>query len=152
MGTRSTYRVIETYKWEDRETKITKRITKKISLMYVQFDGYPNGHPMETAAWLASGKVVNGISMAENDLIYNGAGCLAAQLVAKMKNGAGGVYMYPVNERGNCGEDYLYDIVVDLDEKTITFICYENYDRKKILYKGTPAGFVEFATKKEVEV
>jgi hypothetical protein len=140
MGTRSTYRVIETYK--DFETK--KQVKKNLVLVYVQYDGYPDGHPMETAEWLAGGKVVNGISGNDTGLIFNGAGCLAAQLIARLKSGPGGTYIYPINSRGNAGEDYLYDIVVDSDSKTITFIAYENYNRKKVLFSDNPQHFTKF--------
>ena len=81
MGTRSTYRIIEQF----TDEKTNKVINQEICLMYRQFDGYPSGHPSETAEWLASGEVVNGFSSNETKLIFNGAGCLAAQLVAKYK-------------------------------------------------------------------
>jgi len=147
MGTRSTYRVIEKF----RENG--KVIDDKIMLMYVQYDGYPDGHPKDTAEWLASGRVVNGIGMNDNGLIFNGAGCLAAQLVARFKTGAGGAYLYPMKHRGNSGEDYLYDIIVDSATHEIEFIAYScGYKRHRIIFKGYPIDFVRFATKKEKEL
>jgi hypothetical protein len=95
MGTRSTYKVIETY-IEKREGKPEKRITNDVVLMYRQYDGYPDGHPLETAEWLSGGKVVNGLGLDNKGLVFNGAGCLAAQLVAKFKDGPGGTYLYPM--------------------------------------------------------
>lgn len=140
MGTRSTYRVIETR--IDEESK--KRVNKPICLIYNQFDGYPNGHPGETAEWLASGKVVNGIGN-DDGLIFNGAGCLAAQLVARMKDGPGGCYIQPLSHRGKSWENYLYDIVVDFDTKEITFIAFENNKRPKKIFTGKPGDFKQFA-------
>jgi hypothetical protein len=140
MGTRSTYRVIETFK--DSETK--KQVKKNLVLVYVQYDGYPSGHPKDTAEWLAGGHVVNGISGNDKGLIFNGAGCLAAQLIARLKSGPGGTYIYELKNRGKCGEDYLYDIVVDDDSKSITFIAYENYGRKKVLFNDNPQHFKRF--------
>ena len=125
MGTRSTYRVIEQY----TDEKTNKVVNQEICLMYLQFDGYPSGHPSETAEWLASGKVVNGLRMDEPQLVFNGAGCLAAQLVAKYKTSPGGCYLHPLKHRGKCWEDYVYDIIVK-EDKTIEFVCYEN-GRKK---------------------
>lgn len=137
MGTRSTYRIIEQY----TDTKTQKVVNQEICLVYRQFDGYPTGHPMETAEWLASGRVVNGISSNETKLVFNGAGCLAAQLVAKYKDGPGGTYIQSLKSRGNSWEDYLYDIIVK-EDNSIEYVCYENGSRKKELFRGSPADFV----------
>ena len=115
--------------------------------MYRQFDGYPSGHPCETAEWLASGEVVNGFSSNETKLIFNGAGCLAAQLVAKYKTEPGGTYLNPLKHRGKCWEDYLYDIIVKEDQ-TIEFVCYENGKRKTEVFRGSPSDFVLHYSKK----
>jgi hypothetical protein len=78
MGTRSTYRIIEQYKQEDGSIQ-----DNNLVLVYRQYDGYPTGHPLETAEWLSTAKVVNGLGMNETQLVFNGAGCLAAQLIAR---------------------------------------------------------------------
>lgn len=136
MGTRSTYRIIEQYK-NDKTEKI---INDELVLVYVQYDGYPTGHPLETAEWLSTGKVVNGFSL-NDTLQFNGAGCLAAQLVARMKDGTGGVYIQTLKSRGKSWEDYLYDIIIK-EDKSIEYVCYENGSRKKELFRGTPSEFV----------
>ena len=150
MGTRSTYRVIEEWK-DDTTGKISQN---KLVLMYAQYDGYPTGHPMDTAKWLASGKVVNGLRMDEKGLTFNGAGCLAAQLVAKFKDGAGGYYIHPMNHRGQCWENYTYDIIVK-EDKSIEYICYEIGGSKKItfkkLFQGSPEDFIQKYHEEEVE-
>ena len=137
MGTRSTYRIIEQF----TDDKTHKVINQEICLMYRQFDGYPSGHPCETAEWLASGEVVNGFSSNETKLIFNGAGCLAAQLVAKYKTEPGGTYLNPLKHRGKCWEDYLYDIIVK-EDNSIEFVCYENGKRKTEVFRGSPSDFV----------
>lgn len=142
MGTRSTYRFIETFRNDEGKVK-----EKKIALVYFQYDGYPNGHPLDTAEWLASGKVVNGIGYDDKGLIFNGAGCLTAQFIAKYKDGPGGVYLEPLSSRGNCWEDYLYDIIIDNDTKSIIMIAYRNLKKKKKLFEGTPAEFIEYFDK-----
>ena len=145
MGTRSTYRVIE--QWTDDKTG--KIVNQDICLIYVQYDGYPTGHPMETAEWLSTGKVVNGYSTSE-ELQFNGAGCLAAQLVAKMKTGTGGVYLQTLKSRGNSWEDYLYDIIIK-EDKSIEYVCYENGSRKVEIFRGSPTEFVKKYQKEDVE-
>lgn len=146
MGTRSTYRVIEQY----TDEKKNKVVNQEICLMYLQFDGYPSGHPSETAKWLASGTVVNGFGANEKRLIFNGAGCLAAQLVAKYKDGPGGCYLHTLKSRGNSWEDYLYDIIVK-EDASIEFVCYENGRKKTEVFRGNPADFVLHYSKQEVE-
>jgi hypothetical protein len=143
MGTRSTYRIIEQY----TDDKTQKVINQELCLVYRQFDGYPTGHPMETAEWLASGTVVNGYSKTDT-LQFNGAGCLAAQLVAKYKEGVGGTYIQSLKSRGNSWEDYLYDIIIK-EDKSIEYRCYENGSKKKLIFCGSPAEFVEKYQKEE---
>lgn len=131
MGTRSTYLV--TKKYGDK--------TMPVILFYHQFDGYPDGHPKEVAEWLSKGVVVNGLGSKQPLLVFNGCGCLAAQFVAKFKEHAGGQYLYTIDSRGNCGEDYLYEIIVDDEKFTIEFVAC-NSDGTEF-YRGTPGGFVE---------
>lgn len=149
MGTRATYRVIEEWSDDRPEAKV-KKGQNKLLLMYLQYDGYPDGHPLDTAKWLARGVVVNGFGPNESALEFNGAGCLAAQLVAKYKIGVGGTYLYDQKSRGWCWENYTYDIIVK-EDKTIEYIAYEitdgGYDSKrprfKKIFSGTPQEFIE---------
>jgi hypothetical protein len=158
MGTRSTYRVIEKGVFEGKNWK------NMFVLLYLQYDGYPEGHPVDTARWLASGTVVNGLGMDKPEVVFNGAGCLAAQLVARHKTDEatgkitpGGAYIYPMKHRGKCGEDYVYDIVIDETTKTIEFIAYDNMTgwqpnskvKTKVMFKGTPAEFVTWVEERE---
>ena len=145
MGTRSTYRIIEQYKNEDGSIE-----NNNLVLIYRQYDGYPTGHPLETAEWLATAKVVNGLGLAENQLVFNGAGCLAAQLIAKFKDGPGGTYIHSLDSRGESWEDYLYDIIVKEDQ-SIEYVCYENGSRKKELFRGSPSDFVLQYSKETAE-
>lgn len=144
MGTRSTYRVIQEI---TTGKKVKKLKQEPLCLIYLQYDGYPSGHPCETAEWLASGKVVNGFGMTE-ELQFNGAGCLAAQLIAKYKQGVGGTYLHALGERGKCWEDYLYDIIVK-EDYTIEYVAYENDVVPTEIFRGTPSEFVAKYQKEE---
>ncbi len=135
MGTRSTYRIIEEYKDEDNSIKESNLV-----LIYRQYDGYPTGHPLETAEWLASGKLVNGYGNTDT-LQFNGGGCLAAQLIAKYKDGVGGTYIHNLESRGKSWEDYLYDIIIKIDN-TIEYVCYENDEEPIEIFRGSPSKFV----------
>lgn len=59
--------------------------------IYRQMDGYPEGHGIDLAK-LCDVKIVNGIGADEGG-IANGMGCLAAQVIAGLKDGPGGIYM-----------------------------------------------------------
>ena len=145
MGTRSLTHVIETWK----NDKTGKQKKQCLMTMYRQYDGYPSGMGDDLAQFLKQGKVVNGISSTENQLVFNGAGCLAAQLVAHFKDGPGGFYLYrPMSK--DCGEDYTYEVVVDFNTKEITLRCFEigyisksgNYiNKRKLLFEGKPQDY-----------
>jgi hypothetical protein len=137
MGTRSTYRIIEQYKNEDSSIE-----NNELVLVYLQYDGYPTGHPLATAEWLLTGVVVNGFGLNEDKLIFNGAGCLAAQFIDRMKDGVGGTYINSLSSRGESGEDYLYDIIVK-EDRSIEYVCYNNDDNKTEEFRGTPSEFVK---------
>lgn len=149
MGTRSLTRVIETY----RDNKKNKQVKSKLVNMYRQYDGYPSGHGEELADFLNGGKVVNGIGSDKN--VFNGAGCLAAQMIAHFKDGAGGFYIYPINAK-DCGQEYEYEVIVDFDTHEITLKCIEvgyidskgKYkNRNRVLFEGNPNKFEEFLKK-----
>jgi hypothetical protein len=106
---------------------------------------------MDTAEWLSTSKVVNGYGANEKKLVFNGAGCLAAQLIGKLKGGeTGNTYVQSLSSRGNSWEDYLYDIIVK-EDNTIEFVCYENGKRKTEIFRGLPSEFVVKYKKEEAE-
>jgi hypothetical protein len=144
MGTRSLTRIIET--WKDDNGKQKKQM---LVTMYRQFDGYPSGHGQELAEFLNSGKVVNGLTMDEKQRVFNGAGCMAAQMISHFKgDSSGGIYIYP-NSTKDAWQNYEYHVFVDFDSKDVILICYESGKRKKELFKGSPDKFIEFVQKKE---
>ena len=157
MGTRSLTRVFNTYKNENKN----KQVKNQLVNMYRQYDGYPEGHGTELADFLKSGKVVNGIgSTNETERLFNGAGCLAAQMIAHFKNGAGGFYIEPITAK-DCGQEFEYEVIVDFDTKQVTMKCFEigyinkkgEYKNgKKLLFEGKPSEFDEFVKKLEESV
>ena len=157
MGTRSLTKVFNTYKNENKN----KQVKIQLVNMYRQYDGYPSGHGTELADFLKSGKVVNGIgSTNETERLFNGAGCLAAQMIAHFKVGAGGFYIEPITAK-DCGQEYEYEVIVDFDTKEVTLKCFENgyinkkgeyKSGKKLLFEGKPSEFDEFVKKLEETV
>jgi len=152
MGTRSLTEVIETYKDDNGKEKKETLLT-----MYRQYDGYPSGMGKDLSEFLKSGKVVNGISMSETQRVFNGAGCLAAQLVANFKEGAGNIYIHKPKSR-NCGEEYIYQIIVNWNTKQTKLRCLEvgyvdkkgKYTNKtRQLFFGEPEKYVEWLEQHE---
>ena len=157
MGTRSLTKIFNTYKDE----KKNKQVKVQLVNMYRQYDGYPSGHGEELADFLKGGKVVNGIgSRDEKQILFNGAGCLAAQMIAHFKDGAGGFYIEPITAK-DCGQEYEYEVIVDFDTKEVTMKCFENgyinkkgeyKSGKKLLFEGKPADFEQFVVELEENV
>ena len=146
MGTRSLTTFIE--KWKVQNTQKTK--TVKIVTMYRQYDGFPTSHGMELAEFLRRGKLVNGINLADEGVIFNGMGCLAAQCIAHFKDGPGNFYLHRGGEK-DCGEEYRYEVIFNNDNKTLTLKCIDVYGGK-CLFEGNPKDFVtKFKEKEEVE-
>lgn len=143
MGTRHTYRIIETYKSEGVQE------SRDLVLIYGQFDGYPSGVPTQVAKFLSLGTVVNGYGATNDSIVFNGAGCMAAQLIHELKQGTGTIYIHSLDSRGKSWEDYLYDIIVDADTKGITMVAYENNETPKEFFRGTPQEFLAKYSKEE---
>ena len=77
--------------------------------IYHHWDGYPEGLGVTLGWYLSGRKIVNGISSDMNeDLVNNGMGCLAASLVAHLKDGPGNVYIEGRDQHGWI--DYHYYI------------------------------------------
>ncbi len=106
---------------------------KPILNMYRQFDGYPSGHGQELAEFLLSGELVNGYSD-ENAKVFNGMGCLAAQMIVNFKKSVGGFYIYSVDSTDGW-QDYEYHVY----ENTVVV---KNPD--EVIFDGTWKQFHNF--------
>lgn len=131
-------------------TRSLTRVNKngsQIVCMYRQFDGYPSCHGVELFKFLDGMNIVNGFSGDEPEKSANGAGCLAAQLIANFKEEIGGIYIYPVATK-DAGQDYEYIIDVNADlALTVQVIGYEGIE-----FSGSVEEFGVFCqTEKEEE-
>ena len=146
MGTRSLTTIIAKGEYEG------KKWSEKIVTMYRQMDGYPKGMGVDLATFINGGTLVNGIQLSEKRLVFNGAGCLAAQIVEHFKDGAGGIYLHRGGST-NLGEEYRYEVIIDEETDTITFKVMETrgyYDknknyrlRGKTIFQGTADEFLK---------
>lgn len=127
----------------------------RIINLYRQYDGYPEGHGAELAEFLTTGTLTNGLRMGQTGRFFNGAGCLAAQLVCNFKEEAGQFYLYPVTAL-DCGQDFEYHVYVNGKDITIKVIsCGCNFfgetqsDVYETIFDGNLVEFTEFCKEKE---
>jgi hypothetical protein len=128
MGTRSLTRVID----KDNQEYVT---------IYRQFDGYPEGHGLQLAKFLEGRKIVNGIPVKATDIMSNGPGDLAAQLVAFLKDEfpVGGVYIYPAGSN-DCWQEFEYLLYIEEGKEPII----EVLDNDKSCFKGNVEEFYKW--------
>lgn len=120
----------------------------KLVNMYRHMDGYPSGHGIALVEFLRGLKLCNGFGLKQcTGRWANGAGCLAAQMVAHFKNGIGGFYLSPINDGGN---DYTYEVHVETPdmggEGRVTVAVKTG---RKTLFKGDVEQFKTFCEKEE---
>ena len=113
---------------------------KPIVNMYRQFDGYPSGHGAELAEFLNGGKLVNGLG--NETKVFNGMGCLAAQMVAHFKDGPGGFYLHACNLKQDSWQEYEYHVHEDK-----VFIT--EPQQTEVLFEGTWEDFADFCKQGE---
>ena len=113
--------------------------------IYGVWDGYPAGHGAELAKFLGARQMCNGLpgistTQDENGKTYaDGAGCLAAQLVATLKTEPGVIYLVSGDENTDHNQEYTY--IVSADHESIHV---EVRDGSEPIYTGDVSGFVEF--------
>ena len=86
MATRATIHVAE----REEGVSFSEKPNKTIVDIYHHWDGYPEGLGVKLASYLNDMKIVNGLGK-DNENVANGLGCLAAQLIAEIKDGPGNV-------------------------------------------------------------
>jgi hypothetical protein len=112
-------------------------------IMYRHYDGYVSGHGHDLAGFLSGFKIVNGLRGNE-EKIANGTSCLAAQVVANFKDGAGGIYLYPL---GSDFKNEQYAYIVNAVEGLPLKVTVLN--RGKEIFSGTPEELALFEEPEE---
>ena len=133
MGTRSLTYVYESY--QEEHTPVV--------CMYRQYDGYLEGHGLELATFLTRGKLVNGLS-GKDQMVFNGMGCLAAQMIAYFKTEAGQFYLHAPVLNQDAGQEYEYHVFRD---KVVVYSIGSNNDNA--LFEGTWTEFYMMCKRKE---
>ena len=83
-----------------------------VANIYHHYDGYPEALGARLIE-ICNGSIVNGLSSGQQGKTFNGFDDLACSVVFELKGetGNGRVYLHAEDDFGQCGEDYLYEIV-----------------------------------------
>ena len=108
-------------------------IPEKIMVsIYNHYDGYPEGLGVTLASYLEDKKITNGLGK-DRYSCFNGLGCMAASIIAELKDEAGNVYIEdPVRPHGWI--DYEYYVWGD-DGKDIWISIFDGGD---CIFVGKP--------------
>ena len=92
--------------------KISNSDGSFVANIYHHYDGYPEALGARLIE-ICDGSIVNGLSSGQQGKTFNGFDDLACSVVFELKGetGNGRVYLHAEDDFGNCGEDYLYEIV-----------------------------------------
>jgi hypothetical protein len=94
-----------------RASVIFTEKNQPVCAIYRQYDGYPEGLGAELESIIKAGKFSTGLGSDRTlGSHFNGAGCMFATVIAKLKEEAGNVYMCNPNEVGDQFEDYVYTV------------------------------------------
>jgi len=105
--------------------------------IYSHWDGYPEGLGVKLASYLDGYHIVNGLGR-EGDKLFNGLGCMAASIIAELKDGPGNVYIEDKN-RPHTWIDYEYYVWGD-DHKGIWISIFSN---DECIFVGKPEMLLE---------
>ena len=112
---------------------------KVIVSIYNHWDGYPEGLGVQLAEYFDGKRVTNGLGSKDNeDLIFNGMGCLAASLVEHLKDGPGNVYIEDP-ERPHGWIDYHYYVWGDYNKD----IWISIFDGSECIFVGKPQALLD---------
>ena len=83
-----------------------------VANIYHHYDGYPEALGARLIE-ICDGSIVNGLNSSQQGKTFNGFDDLACSVVFELKGetGNGRVYLHAEDDFGQCGEDYLYEIV-----------------------------------------
>jgi hypothetical protein len=109
--------------------KISNSDGSFVANIYHHYDGYPEALGARLIEICDSGVMVNGLSLAPGKK-FNGFDDLACSVVFELKgeSGDGRVYLHAEKDYGQCGEDYLYEIIENPDGDGYPLILVENMD------------------------
>jgi hypothetical protein len=115
----------------------SEKPNKTIVDIYHHYDGYPEGLGVTLASYLNGYHIVNGLGR-ENDKLFNGIGCMAASIIAHLKDEPGNVYIED-KDRPHGWLDYNY-YVWGADYKSIWISI---FDGDECIFVGKPQALLD---------
>ena len=109
--------------------KISNSDGSFVANIYHHYDGYPEALGARLIE-ICDGSIVNGLNSGQQGKTFNGFDDLACSVVFELKGetGNGRVYLHAEKDFGQCGEDYLYEIIENPDGDGYPLILVENMD------------------------
>ena len=105
--------------------------------IYNHYDGYPEGLGVTLASYLDGYRITNGLGR-DNEYVFNGLGCLAASLIAELKDGPGNIYI----EDPNVPHTWIdYDYYVWGDDNKDIWISI--FDGGECIFVGLPTELLD---------
>ena len=102
MGTRATIKIAK----REEGVSFSEKPERFMVSIYHHFDGYPEGLGVTIADYLDGKKIVNGLG-GDRGGVFNGLGCMAASIIAELKDEPGNVYIEdPENPSGWINYEY----------------------------------------------
>ena len=115
----------------------SEKPNKTIVDIYHHYDGYPEGLGVTLASYLNGYHIVNGLGR-ENDKLFNGIGCMAASIIAHLKDEPGNVYIEDPN-RPHAWIDYEYYVWGDYHKD----IWISIFDGDECIFVGKPQALLD---------
>ena len=133
MGTRATIHIAR----REEGVSFSEIPEKKLISIYNHWDGYPEGLGVILAEYLEDKKIVNGLGDRQAP-VFNGLGCLAASLIAELKDGPGDIYIDdPENPHGWIDYEYY---IWGTEHKDIWISI---FDGDECIFVGKPTQLLE---------
>ena len=133
MATRATISIAR----REEGVSFSEKPDKTIVDIYHHYDGYPEHLGVKLASYLDGHHVVNGAGR-DGDRIFNGIGCMAASIIAELKDCSCNVYIEDP-ERKHAWLDYEYFVWAD-DYKSIWISI---FDGDECIFVGKPNKLLE---------
>ena len=105
--------------------------------IYNHFDGYPEGLGVTLASYLEDKVITNGLGK-DRYSCFNGLGCMAASIIAELKDEAGQIYIEDP-ERPHGWIDYEYYVWGDYNKD----IWISIFDDDECIFVGKPQALID---------
>ena len=128
MGTRATISIAK----REEGVSFSEKPDKKLVSIYHHYDGYPEYLGVKLASYLDDKKITNGLNRNDTDC-FNGIACMAASIIAELKDEPGNVYIEDPN-RPHAWIDYEYYIWGDCHKD----IWISIFDGDECIFVGKP--------------